>query len=414
LTIGSASASDAGVYTCQATNALGTATTSGTLHVKGDDNIISGTQHPRGESGLERINQVEQKGNKSVSATLPDGQEEDVKMKGAVPEFVVPLEASTKVEGTTMELRCEVEPKKDDKLRVNWCHNGAPLEMGSRVKAQYEFGQVTLNISGVSARDRGVYTCKAVNQCGEAVTFTSVDCADDGPGLDLSSQHPRGKQAMDALAKMEAKGQLPDYEEVEDESGMPPNFITEFKDIRGAENGSAYAEAKLEPKKDPNLKTEWKLNGKSIQESTRLRTITSFGMVVFELKSLRESDFGEYTCTATNRHGVAQSGFRLEQTTASETKVPRFTSQLKDVLNLVDGQSVHMECAYVPANDANLAVEWKVDGKQLLNSNRIKVVSDFGFAMLDISSADSRDTGKYTCTISNRCAAGIFKLLIIE
>ena len=51
------------------------------------------------------------------------------------------------------------------------------------------------------------------------------------------------------------------------------------------------------------MKTEWRLNGELVQESTRLRTINSFGMVIFELKSLRESDYGEYTCTATNRHG---------------------------------------------------------------------------------------------------------------
>lgn len=60
------------------------------------------------------------------------------------------------------------------------------------------------------------------------------------------------------------------------------------------------------------------------------------------------------------------------------------------------------ECSYVPTNDPTLLVEWSMDGRPLSNSSRMKVISDFGFAMLDISSADSRDSGKYTCAIRNR------------
>ncbi len=405
LTIKAASTADAGVYNCQASNALGTATTSGTIRVSSDDVVMSGTQHPSGESGLESISKIEEeKGSKSVSGKIQFGGDaaDNVQMTGSAPKFVVPLDANTAVEGANLKLHCEVEPKKDDKLRVNWYHNGTPLEMGSRVKAQFEFGSSTLEISDLSARDRGVYTCKASNLLGEATTFTTVDCREDASGLDLTSKHPRGKEGMDALTKMEAKGQLPDAQEEEDEAGSPPKFVTEFKDISAAENATAYTEATLEPKKDPNLKTEWRLNGEAMQESNRLSAFTAFGMCVFELKSLRESDFGEYTCVATNKHGTAQSSFRLTQTGSVDVNVPRFTSQLKDVVDLVDGRSVHLECSYVPVNDPRLEVEWTVDGKPLFNSSRIKVVSDFGFAMLDISSADSKDSGTYTCTIRNK------------
>ena len=65
----------------------------------------------------------------------------------------------------------------------------------------------------------------------------------------------------------------------------------------------------------------------------------------------------------------------------------------------------------MPANDPGLAVEWSMDGRPLSNSSRMKVVSDFGFAMLDISSADSKDTGTYTCTIRNRSNPLISKTL---
>ena len=271
LTVKSASAADAGVYTCSASNALGTATTSGTVKVSGDDgDVVSGTQHPSGQSGLASINEVERKAATSVSGQLPTAAEDEdggLGMKGSAPRFVVPLEADTKVDGAASRLRleCEVEPRGDDRLAVNWFHNGAPLEMGSRVRAQCEFGRVTLEVDGVSARDRGVYACKASNAFGEAATFTTVDCEDDGPGLDLTSKHPKGEEGLDALCKMEARGRLPDAEEAEDEAGAPPRFVTEFRDVTAAENGTAFAEAMLEPKKDANMKIEWRLNEEMMQ-----------------------------------------------------------------------------------------------------------------------------------------------------
>lgn len=64
--------------------------------------------------------------------------------------------------------------------------------------------------------------------------------------------------------------------------------------------------------------------------------------------------------------------------------------------------SAHFECAVTPANDPDLNVDWKFNGQPLQNSSRIKTVSDFGFVMLDIASVDSRDSGEYICTATNR------------
>ncbi len=55
-------------------------------------------------------------------------------------------------------------------------------------------------------------------------------------------------------------------------------------------------------------------------------------------------------------------------------------------------------------NDPELKVTWKHNGKPIAESSRLKTVSDFGFVMLDIAGADTRDSGEYVCTISNRFA----------
>ena len=74
----------------------------------------------------------------------------------------------------------------------------------------------------------------------------------------------------------------------------------------------------------------------------------------------------------------------------------------QDVLNLKDGESVHLQVGLTPVHDPNLFVEWKFNGKPLPNSSRLKTVSDFGYVMLDIAAADSRDSGEYTCRAYNK------------
>ena len=41
-------------------------------------------------------------------------------------------------------------------------------------------------------------------------------------------------------------------------------------------------------------------------------------------------------------------------------------------MNLRDGMSAHFECKVSPANDPNLKIEWKFNGKPLKSSSRIK------------------------------------------
>jgi hypothetical protein len=73
-------------------------------------------------------------------------------------------------------------------------------------------------------------------------------------------------------------------------------------------------------------------------------------------------------------------------------------------VSLREGESVHLQCSYVPVDDADLTVSWTCNGSAISESYRLKTVADFGFAMLDISGADTRDAGTYVCTISNKYA----------
>ena len=67
-----------------------------------------------------------------------------------------------------------------------------------------------------------------------------------------------------------------------------------------------------------------------------------------------------------------------------------------------EGENIHLQASYVPVDDQDLVVEWTKDGEAIKDSSRLKTISDFGFVMIDLAKADSRDTGKYECRISNK------------
>jgi len=62
---------------------------------------------------------------------------------------------------------------------------------------------------------------------------------------------------------------------------------------------------------------------------SRYRKVHSFGMVIFEIKGVSSSDYGVYTCTASNKFGTAMSRFELRSDSQFVEQKPKFTSQLQ-------------------------------------------------------------------------------------
>ena len=81
---------------------------------------------------------------------------------------------------------------------------------------------------------------------------------------------------------------------------------------------------------------------------------------------------------------------------------PKFTTHIKNVSGLKDGDSAHFECTLVPIGDPNMKVEWFHNGEPLRNATRIKTVCDFGYVVLDITYLQPHDSGEWVCKASNK------------
>ena len=57
------------------------------------------------------------------------------------------------------------------------------------------------------------------------------------------------------------------------------------------------------------------------------------------------------------------------------TQPPQFTKPLKNVVESVEGQTVHLEARLSPTGDSTMKVEWTVNGKPLKTGNNIMATS---------------------------------------
>ena len=80
--------------------------------------------------------------------------------------------------------------------------NGKQLPVASRFNSTYDFGYVSLDISHVYAEDSGVYTCRAVNGKGQAVSTGTLRCVSTA-NIYLDSQHPQGSAGLEKVQEAE-------------------------------------------------------------------------------------------------------------------------------------------------------------------------------------------------------------------
>lgn len=165
LTIKQVTIHDVGNYTCRAYNAMGEAKTNAQLSVVSKKDIIFDSQHP---GGLQKIQVLEDSSRFSRTT-----QEEVVVTQK--PRFLGPLKGTNKiVESQRAHFEARVEPQSDLTMKIEWYHNGKPIQLANRIQTYHDFGYVALDITSVRAEDAGQYTVVARNQLGEAQLSTNM------------------------------------------------------------------------------------------------------------------------------------------------------------------------------------------------------------------------------------------------
>lgn len=224
---------DSGTYTCRAKNALGEAMTSAQLITRSRKSIYLESQH---EGALNKISYLE-----DDSRYRKTEQQEEVVTQA--PVFTMPVKDLRTAENQAAHFEARLIPVGDPKLKVEWFRNGVPIAASNRITTMHDFGYVALNMKYVYPEDSGTYTCRAVNELGEAVTSATLVCQSKASLL-MESQH---EEALEKLQALEA-GRPQRKEDQEIIVTEPPRFVAPLNGPSKLHEGqSAHYECRIEP-----------------------------------------------------------------------------------------------------------------------------------------------------------------------
>lgn len=117
--------------------------------------------------------------------------------------------------------------------------------------------------------DSGTYRCVATNKLGKAEkTFT----------MQVQASRSQGQKAR---------------------------FTSKFQSLVETRDGEPlHLDCSYEPKNDATLQMEWRKDGKIINNSSRMKTLSDFGFVTLDFLRVETEDTGEYTCTISNKYAL--------------------------------------------------------------------------------------------------------------
>lgn len=381
LTIKQVGASDAGSYTCVATNKCGRAETSARMTTVSE---LDSEAHSKAWSSIQ---QMEASKKMQMHAQLPP------EPSTTPPRFLSQLKGTNVIlEGQRAHFECRLEPQSDPTLTVQWLLNGRELKASSRIQTYHDFGYVAIDILDVHKEDAGRYTLVAKNSLGSEQAHIDLRVEAHAQSVDHSTMHAKTVEETRKFEIKQQRQELPDIPV----SQSRPIFKTPLQNPKPVLEGqNIHLEARLEPIGDPTMKIDWFFNNKPLTIGSRFRTYHDFGFIALDIVGVNTTDAGQYVCRATNSLGSADTTARVEVSgrsnvvTESEHQAalqqihyleadkqqaqmedvevrqpPQFTKNLRNV-EALEGQNVHLEARLLPTGDSTMRINWTVNGQPL-------------------------------------------------
>ncbi|XP_073994367.1 obscurin isoform X7 [Rhodnius prolixus] len=252
--------------------------------------------------------------------------------------------------------------KKSNEPEFQWIKDGQPFDPEERFKVlfQDEEDSLALVFTHVKPEDAGLYTCVASTNTGKI--SCSAELTVQG-NVNLLFREPE-----------------------------PPKIEKKHEFVDTNIGSSAMLETKVTGYPKPEIK--WFKNGQELPMGDKYKILyeddETLALVV---KNISLEDIGSYTVVASNVSGKAS-----EEITLDVKAAPSFTKKLMDV-HAISGQEIRLN-VQIDANPKPM-VAWYKDGKQILDSEHIKLIEEGNSYTLLIQNSQLSDVGSYSIVCKN-------------
>ncbi|KAL3997510.1 Immunoglobulin I-set domain family protein [Acanthocheilonema viteae] len=320
---------------------------------------------------------LEDMGNYSCKAVNLAGTEETEAKLAVISELIPPsftdeigeLEIQ---EGDKAELQCTVIGS--PKPMVEWMRNGIVINIDNNhfFKKDDETGKQTLVINNVNEEDFGTYTCVATNSIGTAENVGKI-------------KFP--KYGFEKMREEEVK----------------PMFIEPLEAHTVKEGETISIKCRVNENAKANI--HWYLGDKLIEPNEHLIVEKlDDGIIKLTIENATKEDVGMYRCEAINKSGKATTAAKLNFATEDmeeiedESALIGFIQPLSDVIAPANS-ATELLCA-LSATKGDVQIQWSKDGSDVLAQHvTIEQLID-GTQKLKIAKVTEEDCGTYRCTAS--------------
>uniref|UniRef100_A0A8C0H6V0 Ig-like domain-containing protein n=1 Tax=Chelonoidis abingdonii TaxID=106734 RepID=A0A8C0H6V0_CHEAB len=265
------------------------------------------------------------------------------------PKFVKKLEASRFLkQGDSVQLECKISGSPE--IKVLWYRNDTEIHASEKYRLLFSDSVAVLTITDANIEDSGDYICEAHNSAGTASCSTVVTVKEP-PVFSKKPTPVDTLKGSDIVIQCEI-------------SGTPPFEVAWFKDRRQVRSSKKF-----------------KVTSKDFTASVHIL-------------NLEASDTGEYQCKAMNEVGsdtcVCAVKFK---------EPPRFVQKLSDTVAFV-GEPIALQA--VVEGSQPISVLWLKDkGEIIRESENVQISFMDNIATLEFATAEGANVGKYICQIKN-------------
>ena len=269
------------------------------------------------------------------------------------PRFLQRLEDKKVVEGSDVDLEVEVSGR--PKPTLKWLKDDRDIVADDHIQIDTEGRIHTLTIPKSRLVDGGTYSCVASNS----------------GGRDSCSAN------LDVEKEMHA-----------------PEFVVQPQGVQIVEGGNARFEAVVSGLPEPEI--EWFKDGKLVRESYRFKLEFDGNRSVLTVKDAKQTDDGEFTCTATNK--VGKVSCTIELVVDEAVVAPEFLKKMNNI-ELCEGDLARFDVRVsgTPQPD----VKWLKNDTTLEGEPRFEFLSDDDMHSLELTNCLLSDAGTYRCIAAN-------------